>query len=199
TSLRDRIFREVIANLLIHREYLNAFPAKLIIEADRVWCENANRPHGYGLINPATFSPFPKNPIIASFFREIGRADELGSGVKNLYRYCRVYADGAEPQLIEGDVFKTIIPLSAAVTEQAIDQATGQAADQAEIERAVLDYCHVPRSRAEIQEFLGLKHRGHFRTQVLRPLLERGLLVPTVPDRPTSPNQKYVTSETAHE
>lgn len=129
TSLRDRIFREVIANLLIHREYLNAFPAKLIIEADRVWCENANRPHGYGLIDPATFSPFPKNPIIASFFREIGRADELGSGVKNLYRYCRVYADGAEPQLIEGDVFKTIIPLSATVTAQVTGQATDQATE----------------------------------------------------------------------
>ena len=31
-SLRDKIFREVAANILIHREYLNPFPAKLIIE-----------------------------------------------------------------------------------------------------------------------------------------------------------------------
>lgn len=31
-SLRDRIFREVVGNLLIHREFANAFPAKLIIE-----------------------------------------------------------------------------------------------------------------------------------------------------------------------
>ncbi len=30
-SLRDHIFREVVANMLIHREYINGFPAKFII------------------------------------------------------------------------------------------------------------------------------------------------------------------------
>jgi len=41
--------------------------------------------HGFGHINPEHFSPFPKNPKIARFFREIGRADELGSGVRNIF------------------------------------------------------------------------------------------------------------------
>lgn len=31
-SLRDKIFREVVANILIHREYSNPYPAKIIIE-----------------------------------------------------------------------------------------------------------------------------------------------------------------------
>jgi len=35
-SIRDAIFREVASNILIHREYMNAFPAKLIIERGRV-------------------------------------------------------------------------------------------------------------------------------------------------------------------
>ena len=38
-SLRDKIFREVVSNILIHREFLNPFPAKLIIEKDRVYAE----------------------------------------------------------------------------------------------------------------------------------------------------------------
>lgn len=79
-SLRDRIFREVVANLLVHREFTNPFPAKFIIESDQVVTENWNRPHGHGLIDPAVFSPFPKNPVIARFFKEIGWVDELGSG-----------------------------------------------------------------------------------------------------------------------
>jgi hypothetical protein len=79
-SIRDAIFREVASNILIHREYLNPFPAKLIIENGQVRTENSNKPHGFGLINPARFSPLPKNPVIARFFREIGRADELGLG-----------------------------------------------------------------------------------------------------------------------
>ena len=51
-----------------------------------------------------------KNPIIASFFNQIGRADELGSGVRNLYKYVKLYS-GAEPVFDEEDVFKfTAIP-----------------------------------------------------------------------------------------
>lgn len=71
------------------REYLSSFPAKFLIEKDRVFTENANRPHGYGLIDPNSFSPFPKNPLISRFFREIGLAEELGSGVRNLYKYTK--------------------------------------------------------------------------------------------------------------
>lgn len=63
-SIRDHIFREVAGNILIHREYLNPFPAKFIIEQNRVYAENSNKPHGHGLINPSDFSPFPKNPSI---------------------------------------------------------------------------------------------------------------------------------------
>ena len=107
-SLRDTIFREVAANLLIHREYTNAFPAKLIIEYGQVRTENANIPHGFGVLNPATLTPFPKNPVIGAFFREIHRADELGSGSRKLMRYGKIYG-GADPVMIEGDVFRTTI------------------------------------------------------------------------------------------
>lgn len=110
-SLRDRIFREVVGNLLIHREYMNAFPAKLILEKDKVLAENWNRPHDIGIIDPANFSPYPKNPVIAKFFKEIGRVDELGSGIRNTFKYCGIYTPGTKPEFIEDDIFKTIIPL----------------------------------------------------------------------------------------
>ena len=89
-SLRDKIFREAVSNLLIHREFVNPFPAKLIIESDRVYIENSNKPHGSGVIDPESFSPYPKNPTIAKFFKEIGWVDELGSGVKNIYKYNKM-------------------------------------------------------------------------------------------------------------
>jgi ATP-dependent DNA helicase RecG len=110
-SLRNIIFREVVGNILIHREYTNPFPAKFIIEKNRVYAENANRPHGHGVIDPKSFSPYPKNPIIARFFKEIRMADELGSGVRNLFKYVKLYSNGADPELIEDDIFKIMIPL----------------------------------------------------------------------------------------
>ena len=116
-SLRDKIFREVISNLLIHREFANPFPAKLIIEKERVYIENSNKPHGNGIIDPENFSPFPKNPTIARFFKEIGWVDELGSGVRNITKYNKIYS-GSEPTFIEGDIFKTIIPLVAKTTDE---------------------------------------------------------------------------------
>jgi ATP-dependent DNA helicase RecG len=48
--------------------------------------------------------------LIAAFFRNIWMADELGSGVRNLYRYGKIYS-GKNPQLIDGDVFRIIVPL----------------------------------------------------------------------------------------
>ena len=44
-SLREKIFREVVANILIHREYTNAFPTSLVIYKNRVEAKNANKPH----------------------------------------------------------------------------------------------------------------------------------------------------------
>lgn len=187
-SLRDTIFREVISNILVHREFLNPFPAKLIIEMERVFVENSNKPHGNGTIDPANFSPFPKNPTIAKFFKEIGRVDELGSGVRNIYKYNKIYS-GAEPAFIEGDVFKTIIPL---IPEHS-NQAGTQASAQDERYKKILDFCRIPKSRREIQEFLGIKSVKYVRTKILKDLVESGSLKLTIPDKPTSPKQKYYT------
>lgn len=52
--------------------------------------------------------PFPKNPILGAFFREIDRADELSSGMRKMMRYGKAYG-GADPELIEGEVFRMII------------------------------------------------------------------------------------------
>ena len=99
--------------MLMHREYANPFPAKLIIEKGRIYTENANKVYRYRQIKADNFTPYPKNPIIANFFANIGRADELGSGVRNLYKYTKIYA-GGDPVLFEDDIFKIEIPLEEA-------------------------------------------------------------------------------------
>jgi len=109
-SLRSKLFREIVSNLLIHREFAHPFPAKLIIERHRVYTENWNRPHGWGPVEPSSFDPVSKNPVIANFFREIGRADELGSGIRNLFKYGPGYTGGMIPKLVEGDIFTASIP-----------------------------------------------------------------------------------------
>jgi ATP-dependent DNA helicase RecG len=103
--LRDKIFREVTANTLVHREYLNSFPSRLIIEKDKVTVENWNKPYMSGFISPAKFYTHPKNPNILEVFKHIGRAEELGSSVRNVFKYGKVYGNN-EPIFDEGDILK---------------------------------------------------------------------------------------------
>ncbi|MEG0368102.1 MAG: putative DNA binding domain-containing protein, partial [Coprobacillus sp.] len=107
-SLRNIIAREMLVNTLIHREMTSSYIAKFVIEKDKMYVENANRALKNGIITPDNLEPNPKNPIIASFFRNIGHSDQLGSGVRNLYKYVKYYS-GKEPELIEGDIFKIIV------------------------------------------------------------------------------------------
>ena len=109
-SLRNIITREMIANTLIHREYTSSYQARFVIEKNRMYVANANRCTRQGLITPDNLEPHSKNPIIASFFRNIGYAEQLGSGVRNLFKYSRFYS-GKDPEFDEGDIFKIIVPL----------------------------------------------------------------------------------------
>ena len=63
-----------------------------------------------GRVTPENVRPRAKNPIIAGFFREIGRADRLGSGVRNLYKYSKDYG-GADPVFTEGNNFVISVSL----------------------------------------------------------------------------------------
>jgi len=44
-------------------------------------------------------------------------------------------------------------------------------------------------------ELVGRTNRTKFRDQVLKPLLEKGFLEMTIPDKPTSSKQRYQTTE----
>ncbi len=197
-SLRDAIFREVASNILIHREYTNAFPAKLIIERGQVRTENSNKPHGFGVLDPATFTPFPKNPVIGAFFREIHRADELGSGMRKLMRYGKAYG-GADPEMIEGDVFRINVKVpefGATGEESGIPEVTPQVTPHVapQVER-LLRVVKGEVDRDALQQAVGLKARKNFRQLYLAPAIDAGLIEMTIPDKPRSSKQKYRLTE----
>jgi ATP-dependent DNA helicase RecG len=110
-DLRDVIFREVIGNVIVHREYTSALSTDLIISESDVTVTNPNKPLFHGPIDPRGFNPFPKNPNIRKFFTELGWTDEIGSGIRNTFKYLPRYVPNAEPVFIENDTFKTQIPL----------------------------------------------------------------------------------------
>ena len=68
--------------------------------------------------------------------------------------------------------------------------ATPQATPHAE---QILTFCMTARTRNEIAEYFGVKDPKFFAKKHIKPLLESGALRMTMPNKPTSPAQKYVT------
>lgn len=190
-SARDRILREICSNSLAHRDYSSGYVAKFVIERGRLYTENANRSHGHGTLLLSSFEPYAKNPPISKVFREIGLADELGSGMRNTYKYTKLYSGGI-PEFIEDDVFRTVVPLAPIAVEKVGPQKTTQVTTQVATQELILAFCEEPHSKTEIMEYCGYKNAKNFTQNYLKPLLVSGKLKMTIPDKPNSRNQKYV-------
>lgn len=116
-SARDKILREIISNILAHRDYSDAYTAQFVIENNRIYTKNSNLPHGHGELKLNQFEPFPKNPPISKVFREIGYADELGSGMRNTNKYTKLYSGGT-PLFLEDNIFEIVIPMDSVANLQ---------------------------------------------------------------------------------
>jgi ATP-dependent DNA helicase RecG len=197
-SLRDNIFREVIANMIIHKEYLRPEPSRFIIERNRILVENSNRPHINGIITLDNSIPFPKNPNIAKAFRLLGRAEELGSGIRNIYKFCKSYC-GSDPQLVDDNaLFKFILPVNFFQPDASQDTPhdtqhdTLQDTPHDNRESLILSFCKTPKTREEIQAHIKVSDRSYFSVYVLNPLIVEKKLLRTLPDKPRSKYQKYI-------
>ena len=89
-------------------------------------------------------------------FRETLLTDELGSGMRNTYKYTQLYSGGT-PEFIEGNVFKTIVPLDTVsvgkVSPTTNILVTDQDSDQdkaVDVAQQILAFCNVERGKQEI-------------------------------------------------
>ena len=142
-NARDRILREIVSNTLAHRDYSSGFPAKMIIDDEKIVIENSNLSHGIGPLDLHKFEPFPKNPSISKVFREIGLADELGSGMRNTYKYTQLYSK-EQPLFEEGNTFKTIIPLKKIATKRVGGENVAQDVAQGDAQGVAQGTTHQP-------------------------------------------------------
>lgn len=94
------------------------------------------------------------------------------------------------------NLFEVIFPLTkkGKGTDQ-IPHKYRTSTTQAPHKSDVLRFCAEPHSLKEIMEHLGLKHRAHVLEEYIQPLVAEELLAATIPDKPKSPHQKYMTTE----
>ena len=186
---------------MIHNNYANEIPPKFELFPNRLEITSAG-----GLTAEFDENEFfmgysvPRNKELMRIFKDIEMVEYLGSGVPRILRkyprsiftftpnFIRITFP-FEESLIGGQTGGQTT-LTGQDAGQATMQDTMHATMQAE---KVLQFCTEPRSRNEIQSFLDLKNRDYFRKDILNPLIKEGKLVLTLPDKPTSPKQRYIT------
>ncbi len=109
-SPRNVMAREIVLNTLMHRDITDGHTSRVIIYKDKLICENPNSFRTNGLLTIKNYTPFAKNPTIAKFFREIGYADELGSGFIKITKNSYLYS-GKPPIFEDKEMFRVTIPL----------------------------------------------------------------------------------------
>ena len=180
--------REAVINAIIHNNYTNEVPPKFELFTDRLEITSAGGlPAGFTEDEFFQGYSVPQNKELMRVFRDLDMVEQLGSGVPRILAYYphSVYR-------FTTNFIRLVLPFDAGYfvsTGQPTDQATDQATDQVE---ALLQFCLTPRSTKEIMRHLGLKHHPHFRQSLLLPLIASGKLVLTIPEKPSSPNQRYL-------
>lgn len=89
---------------------MNNTPTEITIGKSSVIAVNANRPLRTGPITLDNYVRHPKNPHIANFFVQMGYAEHLGTGIKNIYKYTKLYTS-KEHIFDDDNVFKVLIKL----------------------------------------------------------------------------------------
>ena len=209
-DLRSNIFREIIANMLVHKEYSSAEPTKLIIYKDKIVAQNSNIPRIHGLITLENTYNFSKNPRIAKIFRAMGFVEDFGTGIPKLFKYCKEYT-GYEPIIedektfritLRHEFFKSKIKqiqgeqiklFDTANVSDKVNNNKDQVRDQVRDQAGIIDFCKIPKSLKEIMQHFGYTNKTKFRNKFLNPLIENGIINLTFPESPHSPKQKYYT------
>ncbi|CAG0956467.1 hypothetical protein METP2_00525 [Methanosarcinales archaeon] len=195
--------REGVLNAIIHRDYLEE-GARVMVEIfdDRVEISNP----GELLFGKEELGrkSVARNPVIFDMFFRLDLIEKVGSGINRIKNAVAQKGLKIEFQI---DKFFTVIfhrPSDSLGSTFVRIKAQAQAQEaQVEIidklsesEIKILEICMNPASSKDILLKLGIKRSGSFKNSLTK-LLKMELLNQTIPDSPSSPKQKYVTTELA--
>ena len=206
--------REALINALCHRDYEQPYAStSLAIYDDRVEIIN---PGKFPIeLTPETIllphSSYPHNPLIAQVLYLTTYLEKWGSGVERIVDLCKkanvptpIYTVGKNeviltfqrPQSQDNSVSGQRVGSKLAVSWQQVGSklAARQNLSLSQLAQLMMKYV-TPYSAKDICFDFGFKDVYKFRRDYINPLVDGGLLEMTIPDKPTSSNQKYVLSE----
>ena len=185
--------REAVTNALVHSNYYER--RGLVIEKSFKEITISNPGSMRISVDEAVSGGVSdtRNQTLMKMFALILIGERAGSG---LYGIHAVWEENklSRPVLIEHfNPDRVVLKLQIEAEKIAVDKNTTQDNTQDNTQDKIMKFCSIPRSSAEIQEHLGFKSKKHVVITYLNPLLENGKITMTIPNKPTSRNQKYLT------
>jgi len=196
----DRAVFEALANALMHRDY-SVVGSEVHVDMydDRLDIYSPGGMVDGSIIQELNIEDVPslrRNPTIADVFHRLDYVERKGSGLRKIRTETSLlygYTDEFAPRFISTpSAFHVVLKNMNNDLHGNAAQVTAQVTAHDKRLTELLEYCSIARTRDEMQQFLGLANREHFRKSILIPLLESGQLLMTIPDKPNSRNQKYI-------
>ncbi|MCI8466454.1 MAG: transcriptional regulator [Lachnospiraceae bacterium] len=185
--------REAIINSFGHKLFGSGQSNEVAIFKDRIEIYNPG-PFPVGL-TPEMFidgksRPVRRNPLITRTLYYSKDMESFATGLKRISTACK--EAGCQVKFEQQQYGFAVIFYRKKDNLGNDTQVNAQVNAQAEIATRILQYCQHPRSKKEIADYLGYKSVKSI-TTVINVLLETEKLARTVPDKPHSRNQKYLT------
>lgn len=191
--------REAVLNALVHRDYsihTESKPIQLNMYEDRMEIINPGGLYGRLTIDQLGYmQPDTRNPIIVTAMEIMDETENRYSGIPTI-RNAMAQRKLPEPLFVDttGE-FKVILYHSHKTIETVSTIGKAPASIHAMDEKQLLEFCHIPRTRSEIISYLNIGSGQYALRRYLDPLLKQGLIRMTIPEKPRSHSQKYVTVE----
>lgn len=191
-------FREAIINAFVHNQWTTGNAPMITVFSDRIEIlSRGTIPPGQTLDGFYAGESVPVNQKLSDMFLQLHISERTGRGVpkiteiygKETYEFrensivvsipfARVSTEGIPP------VVPPVVPPVTTSGEKITENKT--------IAERILEFCKKPKGILEIAEMLHYKDKKTVRKYV-KPLVEEGRLAMTIPDKPNSSLQKYVT------
>lgn len=189
-------WKEIIVNAIAHRDYsIKGTDIQIKMFDDHFTVESPGTLPGIVRISNMRQVHFSRNPKIAEVLHEYEYVREYGEGVDRLYNEMKEAGLPSPEYYMEAFMLHATLK-NRKYVEHVMNttQVATQVATQVDISDKITAYCKEPRKKSEIMAYCGYKNAKSFTKKYLKPLMDQGLITMTIPDKPNSQNQRYITT-----
>ena len=175
--------REILLNALVHRDYsvhTEGMPIQIRMFQNRIEIQNPGGIYGRLRIDQlGKAQPDTRNPVIATALEVMGLTENRYSGIPTIRRVMKEYH---LPDPVFTDERGSFMVTLYNSKEENLDVYNND----------LLRFLETPRTRREIADFLKVRTTGYAIQKYIDPLIKKGIVVYTIPEKPKSSDQRYV-------